>query len=60
MLINESGVKKLALDLARERWGKYPCGERLSSKFLIRADSALREWIRREIRSAPSKGKTIY
>jgi hypothetical protein len=60
VLINETQVKQYALDRARERWGEYPCGERVSREFLTRADSALREWIHREIRIAPSKGKTLY
>ncbi len=58
-LINRSEVRKLALDLARERWGDYPCGQRVGHSFLERIEAGVNNFVRREVRAAPSKGKTL-
>jgi hypothetical protein len=56
MLINKSKVKAFALEMAKDRHHKFT---RVSSEFHIKAEAALKEWIRGYVRRLPSKGKTI-
>lgn len=56
-LLNRTNVRKFALDTAK-RTRAHPF-ERVSADFLDRAEGQLRQWIAREIKDLPSKGKTI-
>jgi hypothetical protein len=56
-LINRRKVKELALELSRQtRAGKFT---RVRSGFLNRIESRLRAIVAQEVRSTPSKGKTL-
>ena len=56
MLINRKKVKEFALEMAQHRAHKFT---RVSSEFLIKCEANLRTFIRNQIHSLPSKGKTI-
>lgn len=61
-LITKSTVKRLALDLARQRFagtafeGRYT---RVSSDLLDAAESHMRQWLADRIANMPTVGKTI-
>jgi hypothetical protein len=55
-LINRAAVKKLALEIARNRAHKYT---RVSAEFLCDMDARLRGMIVSHIHGMPSKGMTI-
>jgi len=58
LLINRSAVKKLALELALER---FPAGRftRVSGEFLLAVEGEVKESVRRKVNALPSIGKTI-
>jgi uncharacterized protein YigE (DUF2233 family) len=55
-LINKAGVKKFALEVAKQRFHKF---SRVSKEFLDDMDAILRGTIRARVNGAPSKGKTL-
>lgn len=56
-LINRQAVKRVALELSKtEKAGKFT---RVSAEFLIRMNSRLDAFIRDEVASHPSVGKTL-
>ena len=55
-LISRKHVKAFALSVAEKRAHKFT---RVGSGFFIRCENALRAFIAGEVRSLPSKGKTI-
>ena len=56
MLINREKVKEFALEMAKHRAHKFT---RVGSAFLIKCEANLKEFIRKQVHSLPSKGKTI-
>ena len=56
MLINRRKVKEFALEMAKHRAHKFT---RVGSKFLIKCEANLKEFIRASVHRLPSKGKTI-
>ncbi len=56
MLINQSMVKEFALDMAKGRAHKFT---RVSGEFLAKCEGHLKAFIRQQVHSVPSKGKTI-
>ena len=56
MLINRSKVKKFALEMAKGRAHKFT---RVGSEFFIKCEGNLKEFIRNQVHSLPSKVKTI-
>ena len=56
MLINRSKVKEFALEMAKHRAHKFT---RVGSGFFIKYEANLRTFIRNQVHSLPSKGKTI-
>ena len=56
MLINRKKVKEFALEMAKSRAHKFT---RVGSGFFIKCEANLRTFIRNQIHSLPSKGKTI-
>ncbi len=56
MLINKRKVKMFALEIAKSRAHKFT---RVSPEFFVRCEVNLKEFIRSQIHSHPSKGKTI-
>lgn len=55
-LLNRAQVKRFALDCAATRAHRFT---RISAAFLLGCEACLREHIRRQVRSQPSKGKTL-
>jgi len=55
-LISRTHVKQFALDAAKSRAHKFT---RVGSTFYVRCEANLREFIRKQVHSLPSKGKTI-
>jgi len=55
-LLNRKKVREFALHVAKTRANRFT---RVGSGFYEKAEANLREYIRREIHSLPSKGKTI-
>ena len=55
-LINKAGVKKFALEVAKQRFHKF---SRVSKDFLDDMDACLRATIRTRVNGLPSSGKTI-
>ena len=56
MLINRSKMKEFALELAKGRTHKFT---RVGSGFFIKCEGNLKSFIRAQVHSLPSKGKTI-
>jgi hypothetical protein len=56
VLINRSKVKEFALEMAKHRAHKFT---RVGSGFFIKCEANLRTFIRNQVHSLPSKGKTI-
>ena len=56
MLINRSKVKEFALEMAKGRAHKFT---RVGSKFFIKCEGNLKTFIRGQVHSLHSKGKTI-
>ena len=56
MLINRRKVKEFALEMAKHRAHQFT---RVGSEFLIKCEAKLKTFIRNQIHSLPSKGKTI-
>lgn len=56
MLINRKNVKEFALEMAKGRAHKFT---RVGRDFFIKCEANLRAFIRNQIHSLPSKGKTI-
>ena len=56
MLINRKKVKEFALEMAKHRAHRFT---RVGSGFLTKCEGNLRMFIRNQIHSLPSKGKTI-
>ena len=56
MLINRRKVKEFALEMAKSRAHKFT---RVGSAFFIKCEGNLRTFIRNQVHSLPSKGKTI-
>ena len=56
MLINRSKVKEFALKMAKGWAHKFT---RVGSEFFIKCEASLKTFIRNQIHSLPSKGKTI-
>ncbi len=56
MLINRKKVKEFALEMAKHRAHKFT---RVGSEFLIKCEANLKTFIRNQVHSLPSKGKTI-
>jgi hypothetical protein len=56
MLINKKAVKAFALTIAKARAHKFT---RVGNGFCIRCEANLKEFIRHQVQSHPSKGKTI-
>lgn len=56
MLINRRKVKEFALEIAKGRAHKFT---RVGSGFFINYEANLKTFIRNQIHSLPSKGKTI-
>ena len=55
-LLNRAQVKRFALDCASSRAHRFT---RVSASFLVGCEAYLKEHIRRQVRSQPSKGKTL-
>ena len=56
MLINRKQVREFALEMAKPRTHKFT---RVGSGFLVKCEANLRTFIRNQVHSLPSKGKTI-
>jgi hypothetical protein len=56
VLINRSTVKEFALEMAKRRAHKFT---RVGRDFFIKCEANLRTFIRNQVHSLPSKGKTI-
>ena len=56
MLINRTKVKEFALEMAKHRAHKFT---RVGKGFFIKCEVNLKTFIRSQIHSLPSKGKTI-
>ena len=56
MLINRSKVKEFALEMAKGRAHKFT---RVGKGFFIKCEANLKNYIRAQVHSLPSKGKTI-
>ena len=56
MLLNRKATKRYALEISEGRHHKFT---RVSKELLDRAELKLREWIRNEVHSLPSVGRTI-
>ena len=56
MLINRSKVKEFALEMAKGRAHRFT---RVGSGFFVKCEANLRTFIRAQVHSLPSKGKTI-
>jgi hypothetical protein len=56
VLINRKKVKEFALEMAKHRAHKFT---RVSGEFLVKCEANLRTFIRNQVHSLPSKGKTI-
>ena len=56
MLINRSKVKEFALEMAKGRAHKFT---RVGSEFFIKCEGHHKAFIRAQVHSLPSKGKTI-
>ena len=56
MLINKKHVKMFALEMAKGRAHKFT---RVRKRFFIKCEGNLRTFIRNQVHSLPSKGKTI-
>jgi hypothetical protein len=56
VLINRSKVKEFALEMAKVRAHKFT---RVGSEFFIKCEGNLKQFIRAQVHSLPSKGKTI-
>ena len=56
MLINRSKVKEFALEMAKNRAHKFT---RVGRGFFIKCEANLKTFIRNQVHSLPSKGKTI-
>jgi hypothetical protein len=58
MLINRAHIRTLALDVAAKH---RPAQKftRVADEFYTRLDAHVRDWVRKEIESQPSKGQTI-
>lgn len=57
VLLNCSAVKKQALELAKEL--NKPELTRVSAEFVDRANDALHEWLKQQIATHSTEGKTI-
>lgn len=55
-LLNRSQVKRFALECAQTRAHRFT---RVSSGFLLGCEAQLKEHIRRQVRSHPSRGRTL-
>jgi hypothetical protein len=55
-LINRKRVKEFALEMAKGRAHKFT---RVGGEFFLKCETNLKEYIRKYIRTIPSKGKTI-
>ncbi len=56
MLINRSKVREFALEMAKARAHKFT---RVGKDFFIKCEVNLKAFIRSQVHSHPSKGKTI-
>lgn len=56
MLINKKKVKMFALEMAKSRTHKFT---RVGAEFFVRCEVHLKEFIRNQIHTHPSVGKTI-
>jgi hypothetical protein len=56
VLINRSKVKEFALEMAKHRAHKFT---RVGRDFFIKCEANLKTFIRAQVHSLPSKGKTI-
>ncbi len=56
MLINRKKVKEFALEMAKGRAHKFT---QVGSEFLVKCEANLRTYIRNQVHSLPSKGRTI-
>jgi len=56
VLINRSKVKAFALEMAKGRAHKFT---RVGKGFFIKCEANLKTYIRAQVHSLPSKGKTI-
>ncbi len=56
MLINQTKVKQFALEMAKGRAHKFT---RVGGDFLAKCEGQLKAFIRQQVHSLPSKGKTI-
>ena len=56
MLINRTKVKEFALEMAKHRAHKFT---RVGREFFIKCEVNLKTFIRAQVHSLPSKGKTI-
>jgi len=55
-LLNRSKVREFALEMAKDRHHKFT---RVGGPFFLKAEAALKTFIKGYVRSLPSKGKTI-
>ena len=55
-LLNKRQVREFALSAAQARTHQFT---RVSSTFYVRCEANLREFIRKQVHSLPSRGKTI-
>jgi hypothetical protein len=56
VLINRSKVKEFALEMAKGRAHKFT---RVGKEFFIKCEGNLKQFLRAQVHSLPSKGKTI-
>jgi hypothetical protein len=56
VLINRKKVKEFALEMTKNRAHKFT---RVGRDFFIRCEGNLRTYIRNQVHSLPSKGRTI-
>jgi len=56
VLINRSKVKEFALEMAKGRAHKFT---RVGSGFFIKCEANLKTFVRAQVHTLPSKGKTI-
>jgi hypothetical protein len=56
VLINRKKVKEFALEMAKHRAHKFT---RVGADFFIKCEGNLKAFIRSQVHSLPSKGKTI-
>jgi hypothetical protein len=56
VLINRTKVKEFALEMAKHRAHRFT---RVRKRFFIKCEGNLRTFIRNQVHSLPSKGKTI-